>query len=381
MKYLHPAKLSELIETHAKAELDSNKIGGKEIVIHQNGKPVYHGLFGYASANGTKLRKNMIFRAASMTKPLTAAVILHLWDRGAVDLERDVSYYYPAMKNLQIAVIENGEIRTTVPAKNSILVSDLLSHTGGVGCGPVDVLLPVKTNRMTQKEAIEIICRNPLAFEPRTNQSYSATDAFDLAAGIAETVSGMAYEDYLRQNIFEPLQMHDTTFSPTKEQRNRMVSMHDRTAEGKSVDAPMPENCVFEDYIPERKAAGAGIATTAEDYIRFADMLCQNGVSPDGTRVLSENAVKRMSTPNVPAEINMGCEQWGLGVRVIAEEGYPHGLGVGCFGWSGAYGTHFWIDPVNKLSVVMMKNSRYDGGAGNRSACELERDVCAALTE
>ena len=67
-------------------------------------------------------------------------------------------------------------------------------------------------------------------------------------------------------------------------------------------------------------------------------------------------------------------------MRVITSPAYPHGLGVGCFGWSGAYGTHFWVDPENRLSVVMMKNSRYDGGAGNRSACELERDVTDSLT-
>ena len=75
----------------------------------------------------------------------------------------------------------------------------------------------------------------------------------------------------------------------------------------------------------------------------------------------------------------MGSERWGLGMRVITGAGYPHGLGVGCFGWSGAYGTHFWVDPENRISAVMMKNSMYDGGAGNRSACQLERDVTDAL--
>lgn len=379
MKQLNITKLSDLIDTHTQAELDHNKIGGKEILVHQNGERVYHGVFGFSSANGTALTTKMIFRAASMTKPITAASVLHLWDRDAVDLDMDISYYYPEMKQLRIAVIEKGNIISTVPANNRIRVSDLLSHTSGVGCAPVDAVLPEKTNRLSQKDAIKIISRNPLAFEPRTNQSYSATDAFDLAAGIVEMVSGMAYEDYLRKYIFDPLQMPDTTFSPAEAQRRRMVEMHDRTADGKSVDTAMPEGCVFEDFIPERKAAGAGLATTAEDYIRFAEMLCTGGISGAGTRVLSEEAIKQMSVSHVPAALKMGCEQWGLGVRVITEAGYTHGLGVGCFGWSGAYGTHFWVDPVNKLSVVMMKNSRFDGGAGNRSACELERDVSDSL--
>ena len=120
-------------------------------------------------------------------------------------------------------------------------------------------------------------------------------------------------------------------------------------------------------------------AVSAEDYIRFADMLCGGGLAENGARVLSEKAVRAMSSPALPEEVEMPVERWGLGVRVIISPDYPQGLGVGCFGWSGAYGTHFWVDPENRVSVVMMKNSLYDGGAGNRSACQLERDVSAAL--
>jgi CubicO group peptidase (beta-lactamase class C family) len=125
--------------------------------------------------------------------------------------------------------------------------------------------------------------------------------------------------------------------------------------------------------------AGGGIAATAADYVRFADMLCAGGVGTDGCRVLSENMVRRMATPNMPEEIDMGGERWGFGMRIVTAPGYPHGLGVGCFGWSGFYGTHFWVDPENKLTIVMMKNSYFDGGAGNSSACQLEKDVSEAL--
>ena len=154
--------------------------------------------------------------------------------------------------------------------------------------------------------------------------------------------------------------------------------MHNRSEQGQSETGATTAGCVFADYFPERLSAGAGLATTAEDYIRFAEMLCFGGIL-NGTRVLSQDTVRCMATPHVPEEIEMGSDRWGLGMRVVVNESYPHGLGVGCFGWSGAYGTHFWVDPQNRVSVVMMKNSLYDGGAGNRSACELERDVTACL--
>ena len=136
---------------------------------------------------------------------------------------------------------------------------------------------------------------------------------------------------------------------------------------------------MFENYSTVRMPAGAGLVTTADDYIKFADMLCMSGVTGDNARILSKEAVARISTPHIPANFENWCEKWGLGVRIVISDSYPHGLEPGCFGWSGAYGTHFWVDPNNRISAVMMKNSRYDGGAGNASACQFEEDVCNSL--
>ncbi|MBQ7637935.1 MAG: beta-lactamase family protein, partial [Clostridia bacterium] len=243
---------------------------------------------------------------------------------------------------------------------------------------PVDAVLS-STAKMPHKEAVEAITGNPLSFDPRTSQAYSATDAFDVAAGIVEMISDMPFDEYLKKNIFDPLEMKDTTFAPSSEQWSRMVPMHNRTKDGENQEVPMPEGCVFADFIPERMMAGGGLAVTAQDYIRFADMLCFEGVGKNGKRVLSSKAVRNMATPHVPDEIYMGHERWGLGMRVIISPDYAQGLHVGCFGWSGAYGTHFWVDPENKVCAVMMKNSLFDGGAGNSSACSLERDVSASM--
>ncbi|MBQ6164969.1 MAG: beta-lactamase family protein [Clostridia bacterium] len=378
MKKLDIEKLSVLLREHAETELNDRKIRGKEIVIHQNGAPVYHETFGSSCADGNLLEKNRIYRLASMTKPITATAVLQLADRGLLDIDGPASKYFPQMKELKAATVKDGKIVKLVPAKNEIRICDLLSHTSGIGCSPVFELMS-STSKLPLDEAIREILRQPLSFEPRTSQMYSPTDAFDVAAGIVELVSGMSFDEYLKKNIFEPLEMPDTTFDPTAEQRRRTVALFGCTPEGECFDAPMSEEFVFADYLPRRMAAGAGLISTARDYMHFADMLCSGGTAFNGARILSPEAVKRMSSSNIPENIDMGYERWGLGVRVIFSPKYPYGLGVGCFGWSGAYGTHFWVDPANCLAVVMMKNGIYDGGAGNNSATALERDVSACL--
>jgi CubicO group peptidase (beta-lactamase class C family) len=120
------------------------------------------------------------------------------------------------------------------------------------------------------------------------------------------------------------------------------------------------------------------MVSTLTDYGRFAGMLL-NGGNIDGRRIMSAESVRQMHTVHTPLEVLPGREHWGLGVRVITGDGDPY-LPVGVYGWSGAYGTHFWIDPVNRLYAILMKNSTYDGGSGNESARKLEEAVYTALT-
>ncbi len=379
MKRLQTEKLASLLCLHAEREPNENRISGKEILIRRNGAPVLHEAYGFRSVGGPPLQKGMLYRAASMTKPITAAAVLQLADRGLVELDAPAYVYLPALKNMQVAETEGLRVTSVRPAKNVILVSDLLSHTSGVGSGALFMACGAASCGLPFQAAVEKILADPLEFEPRTAQSYSPTAAFDLAAAIVEAVSGEAFPAYLQKHIFAPLGIADTTFAPTPAQWERMVTMHSRTKAGEGRNAKTQPGSVFEGYPPQRTAAGAGLAVTASDYARFADMLCMGGVTATGERILSEAAVTRMRTPAVPEAIPMGHERWGLGVRVVVSPEYAHGLPVGAFGWSGAYGTHFWVDPVNRITAVLMKNSRFDGGAGNRSACELEEDVSSCL--
>ncbi len=379
MKKINRDKLAQLVTAHTLEEISDNKVGCKEVIVHQNGECVFSGVFGVRSVGGEPAKPGMLYRAASMTKPITAVAVLQLIDKGLLSLDDKTSKFFPQAKELCVAKTENNRIVSLVPLKKEIVVRNLLSHTSGIGCAPVDSILPSNNNTVPLSDAMDAILSHPLSFEPDTSESYSATEAFDIAAGIVQLITGCPFDEYLKKNIFEPLTMVNTTFSPTDAQWAETVTMHSRTSDGRSKNAAMPDGCVFSNYITARMPAGAGLMTSADDYAKFAEMLLEGGVTHDGTRLVSENAIKLMSSPQIPDSIDMGNEKWGLGVRIVTSKDYPHGLGIGCFGWSGAYGTHFWIDPKNRITAVMMKNSLYDGGGGNRSACSLERDVCASL--
>ena len=141
----------------------------------------------------------------------------------------------------------------------------------------------------------------------------------------------------------------------------------------------MNENCVFDDYPCTFPLGGAGLFSTLHDCSRFARMLLQNG-SFGGRQILSPESIKLMRTPWVEEAIMPGSERWGLGVRVITDEAYGN-PSMGTFGRSGAYGTHFWVDPMNNTTAVYIKNSLFDGGAGNESARMFEKAVHNAYRE
>jgi CubicO group peptidase (beta-lactamase class C family) len=205
---------------------------------------------------------------------------------------------------------------------------------------------------------------------------YSAFGAFDLLGAVAQKVSGMDYGAFLKEAIFDPCGMTDTTFSPTEEQYSRIITMHNKV-DGKKEKGITYEGCVFEKIPYGHNLAGAGLVSSMNDYVKFAGMLASGGKCGD-KQILSKESVNNISTPRVPFSWAPDKESWGLSVRVVTSEKYEK-LPIGCFGWSGAYGTHFWVDPENKITSVYMKNSQHDGGGGCITAKNFERDVVASM--
>lgn len=380
MKKLDTELLDRTVSERAETDVKDGNLGGAEIIVCQDGKRVYHKTFGYSKAGGPALEKGRLFRVASMTKPLGAAAVLCACDQGLCDLYDPIEKYLPGFSDLWVGRVENNKVIRDHRANGPVRLFQLLSHCSGVSSDPLAVYQETWAPYDSPKALAEAFSHYCVAFEPYTKTMYS-TAAFDVAAHIVEILSEMRFDDFLKKYITDPLGMRDTTFFPDPEQRARFISVDCRRGDGTHYDAVISDKYVYDGIPMECMSAGAGIASTAEDYIHFAEMLLNEGVTPDGTRVLSAESVKEMKKPQVTPMImpEPGFELWGLGVRVITADTYPHGLEKGCFGWSGAYGSHFWVDPNNRITAVYMKNDRYDGGAGCRTACNFEKDVASSL--
>ncbi len=375
---INSEKLAKNIEKNVHKDLKAEKIAGCEILINQNGQRIYDKTFGKSSVGGNDLQKNQVYRIASMTKPITALAMLIEYERGTIDIYANVSDYLDGFDNMYVGKLVDGKVVPDYKAKNSIKVYQLVSHTSGIASGPVgeQVFTEAMRHGSTLEEIVNDYSTQPISFDPGTSQEYS-TGAYDVCARIIEKVSGMSYQEYLKVNIFDKLGMKDTTFSPSPEQWNRMVSIFGRTKDGKGFNEKSVPGCVFGTIPVTYPLAGGGLASTAEDYMKFAEMLLNFGKAADGTQIVSEKMIELMRTPVLGDDIMPGFQKWGLGVRVIT--GDDSTLPVGTFGWSGAYGTHFWIDPENRIAAVYMKNSSFEGGAGARTANNLEEDVYKSL--
>jgi CubicO group peptidase (beta-lactamase class C family) len=195
------------------------------------------------------------------------------------------------------------------------------------------------------------VAKSPLEFQPGTRWMYSASDGFDVLARVVEVASGMPLNQFLQQRLFGPLEMTETSHWPTDAQMPRLVTAYTFT-DGKMAKNQNSMSMSSKVYF----AGGGGLVSTVDDYARFAQMLA-NGGELNGKRVLGTRTVQLMSSVHIPSTLpgrNAG-EAFGLSVRVI--EDAVRGdfrLSNGSFGWSGAYGTHFWVDPKEQIVAVMM---------------------------
>lgn len=380
MKKLNEQLLNDTVDLHVTKDIEAGRVLGAALDVSQDGKSVYRKCLGYADSEHRRtVTPKTVFRMASMTKPITAVMALILNERGLLDLDQSISDYLPQFKNMTIARIgEDGTPHVVGNAQTPITARQILSHSSGIGCRDLFVYYYPRfqaEEMLTLASSVDAYARLPLSFEPFSTSAYSGVAAFDVLARIMEMIADMPYEEMLKEAVFKPCNMSDTGFTPSEEQWARMIEMHDYQ-DGRAIKSPTVPGCVFESYPTTHTAAGAGLISTLDDYCNFMQLLL-NGGTLEGERILSAEILSQMSTPQIRKDAN---SHWGLGVRVITSDAYG-ALPVGTYGWSGAYGTHFWIDPVNKIKAIYLKNSRFDGGSGNKTGKQLERDVANALTE
>jgi CubicO group peptidase (beta-lactamase class C family) len=382
-----PQESLQRVHDLVEREIAAKQYSGVVTLVARNGRIVHLEAQGLSDIEGGKpMAKDSVFRLASMSKIVTTASILILVDEGKVRLTDPVSRFLPEFKDLKVAVPDPNPAGTgtpkysLVPAVRAITVFDLLTHSSGLGSGPASAAEMAKEPQQPNDNLAVVAARYahaPLDFQPGTRFAYSGLAGFDTLGRIVEVVSGMTLEQFLTKRLYKPLGMTSTTFAPSGAQRARLVTLYTR-AGGRLV--PAANQNLFVDPVCFRGAAG--LVGTVEDYWRFAQMLA-NGGEFKGKRILSARVVKMLASAQLPGGFPglPPGHGWGLGMRYITD-GKATGtlISTGSYGWSGAWGTHFWIDPSQKLVAVYMANETTTGGAGAVSAREFETAVMQSIT-
>ena len=367
------------------ARIQKGIMPGAAVCVHIGGERVYEYCGGYSDVEKrTPLASDAIFRLCSMTKPVLAAAVLLQQDRGKLSVKDTVKKYLPAFANRKVGALDkDGKVRIVGDATRDMTIEDILTHGTGLGSGEVgEATYPsaLRAKTTSLAEMVDAYAEMPLDFSPGEKQLYSAIVAPDLAARIVELTADMPYETFLQENIFKPLGMHDTGYTLTKEQLARVVTLYRLNDEQDGMTRKnVPEG---HEGFPLGSVSGAtGMFGTRDDYAKFAEMLCGEG-EYRGVRILSKEAVRVMRTPFYPMGF-CGMDvysNWGYTVRVRSEAlANVQELTPQSYGWSGAYNTHFWVDPQRKLSAVMMSNLDNAGGAGSYTAFEFECNVMRSI--
>ena len=347
--------------------IDTEQISGAVTVVARSGHVAHfeaHGLMDI-EANAS-MRKDTIFPIASMTKPVTGVAILMLVEEGKVRLSDPVSRFIPEFRETKVAMPRSnaaGEEDSiyTVPAKREVTVQDLITHTsglvsGGAGSEAASRVAPRKPTD-TVADWTAALGAAPLDFQPGTQWAYSGLAGIDTLGRIVEVASGLTFDEFLRQRIFEPLRMKDTTFNVPDESMPRVVTLYGRTPEGLEL-RPVPEWVATKTL----HSGGGGLWSTAEDYLQFAQMLVNKG-ELNGTRLLGPRTVELMASNHVgdlyaKAGRTGGAPGKGFGLTVDvvldAVEARNDHRSTGSFGWSGAFGTTFWVDPREELTAILL---------------------------
>ncbi|MCB1669739.1 MAG: serine hydrolase domain-containing protein [Gammaproteobacteria bacterium] len=359
------ARLDGILESYIKED----RIAGQVVMVLRHGGIVFADANGWRDkAAGAPMTQDTIFRIASQTKAIVSTGIMILNERGLLDIADPLSRYFPEWEDLQVAVADGEGGYTLEPARQPITLRHLLTHTSGVsyGSGPAQELWEQAGFQgwyfANKNESIgESIARmGSLPIDAQPGESWIYGYNTDILGAVIEKASGKDLWTFLRTEILEPLDMHDTHFYLPREKANRLAVVYRPGPNGK-VEA-IPERDGMESqglYVqgsgPNRSySGGAGFLSTARDYSRFLQMML-NGGELGGVRILSPKTVELMTTSHlgdIPFRPGQG---FGLGFSIVEDLGTRGTVGSeGEFGWGGAYHSSYWVDPEEDLVVVYL---------------------------
>jgi methyl acetate hydrolase len=336
-------------------------VPGVVALVVDRDKVLFHEAFGKQNvAKNVPMAKDTIFRIASMTKAVTSVGVMQLVEQGKVGLDDDVSKFLPRLKSPQVfsKVDEQAATYQTQPAKRSITIRQLLTHTSGIGYSWSDHGLAIAQKKTGATNDSEL----PLVNEPGAQWTYGASTR--VLGEVIEKISGQRIDAYLETHILAPLGMRDTTYTVPADRYSRVVTVHQKANNAiTETQNPTP--------IPATIRGDGGLFSTAADYSRFVQMILNRG-QLGGVRILRESTVAEMSknqTGSVkvrlqptadqlrskPYPLGAGEDVWGLGFQIAAPKTpNPSMRSPGSLSWAGINNTYYWIDPQKQIGAVIL---------------------------
>ncbi len=354
------------IESVVGSHLDQGHLAGAVTMVLRKGKIAHLEAHGWQDFEARiPMRENTIFKIYSMTKAIVSTGVMMLVEEGRFDLDDPIGKYIAELAHLKVYKAGKNE-----DARRAVTIRDLLRHTAGMtygffGDSPVDALYlaaGILNSADDSSEFVRKLGNLPLIHHPGDGWNYSV--AVDVQGVLIERVAKVSLDRFLKERIFEPLNMPDTGFHVPLEKRGRFASTYDNSSGQGLKVADQASRSDFR-FPPRFFSGGGGLVSTAHDYSHFVQMLLNEG-ELFGTRILSAETVTEMTRNQLPAKtypIGIGEPRPGVGfglgfsIRVEPSNWDPEGK-VGEYGWGGAASTHFWISPKDKLAVITLEQTR-----------------------
>jgi CubicO group peptidase (beta-lactamase class C family) len=361
------------IDTVMQRYVDEKALAGLITMVARRGKPVHFERFGMMDVEAARpIEFDTIFRIYSMTKPITSVALMMLFEEGFVRLTDPVTRFIPTLGNVKV-LVRDGSL---VDLERDITIQDLLRHTAGMSYNGyydetgemVDKLydeVDLWPPDATSQEMVRRIAELPLAYQPGQGWRYSV--ATDVIGHVVELVSDKSLAEFLDERILRPLGMEDTAFSVSPDKVDRFATLYGTSEEGTLEEIDAATGGEYFDV--SLYSGGHGLVSTAPDYVRFAQFIL-NGGELDGVRLLGPRTVELMTANHLPPAVlpmAMGAERmpglgFGLGFSVMLDVALSGMMGsVGLCGWSGWAKTHFWVDPQEQITGVLMMQHIYTG--------------------
>jgi CubicO group peptidase (beta-lactamase class C family) len=362
-----------LIDGYLQGYVDQEKLAGSSFAVMRRGDLVYYNAFGDARMESRQaMQADTIHRIYSMSKPITSVALLTLYEQGKFQLDDPLEKYLPEFADMRVFTSGSAALPATRHATSSITPRHIMTHTAGLTYGFEGV--PHAVDEMYRYRKVgnyndslatftENLAKFPLRFDPGSSWNYSY--GTDVQGRLIEVLSGMPFDQYLEETIFAPLGMVDTSFTVSEANAERFANNYARPK------GPLAlfDDANSSDYLQERtfKSGGGGLVSTLPDYMRFGQMLANKG-ELEGARILGRKTVEYATLNHLPG----GCDMEAMGAGGFAESAF-NGIGFcllgsvcinpaqasnmqsfGDYGWGGAAGTRFWVDPQEELMCVFM---------------------------